>query len=61
MNVLETKVSRSEDDGIELSLFQNLKSIVRNKNYESVDVGQDNIFWSIKLYTEDLIKESGEG
>jgi hypothetical protein len=63
MNVIETKVSRAESDatGIELSLFQNLKSIVRNKNYESVDTGQDNIFWSIKLYTEDLIKESGEG
>ena len=61
MKVIETKVSRSEDDGIELSLFQNLKSIVRHKNYESVDIGQDNIFWAIKLYTEDLIKESGEG
>jgi len=61
MNVLETKVSRADATGIELSLFQNLKSIVRHKNYESVDIGQDNIFWSIKLYTEDLIKECGEG
>jgi hypothetical protein len=61
MNVIETKVSRSDATGIELSLFQNLKSIAKYKNYESVDIGQDNIFWSIKLYTEDLIKESGEG
>jgi len=61
MQVLKTEVMSSEDDGIELSYFQGLKSVVRHKNYESVDVGQDNIFWAIKLYTEDLIKESGEG
>ena len=61
MKVLSTKVTSSEDDGIELSYFQGLKSVVRHKNYESVDIGQDNIFWAIKLYTEDLIRESGEG
>ena len=61
MQVLKTEVTSSEDDGIELSYFQGLKSVVRHKNYESVDIGQDNIFWAIKLYTEDLIKESGEG
>ena len=61
MKVLDTRVTSSEDEGIELSYFQGLKSVVRHKNYESVDVGQDNIFWSIKLYTEDLIRESGEG
>ena len=61
MQVLKTEVTSSEDDGIELSYFQGLKSVVRHKNYESVDVGQDNIFWAIKLYAEDLIKESGEG
>jgi len=61
MKVLSTQVTSSEDEGIELSYFQGLKSVVRHKNYESVDIGQDNIFWAIKLYTEDLIKESGEG
>jgi len=61
MKVLDTRVTSSEDEGIELSYFQGLKSVVRHKNYESVDVGQDNIFWAIKLYTEDLIRESGEG
>ncbi len=61
MRVLRTQVTSSEDEGIELSYFQGLKSVVRLKDYERVDVGQDNIFWSIKLYLEDLIKESGEG
>lgn len=61
MKVLDTKISSSDDEGIELSLFQGLKSIVRHKNYEAVDCGLDNIFYAIKYYTEDLIKESGEG
>ena len=61
MKVLSTDVTSTEDAGIELSYFKGLKSIQRAKNYESVDIGQDNIFWSIKLYTEDLIKQSGEG
>jgi len=61
MKVLDTKVSSSDDAGIELSHFRGLKSIQRAKNYENVDIGQDNVFWSIKLYTEDLIRESGEG
>lgn len=61
MKVLDTKISSSDDEGIELSLFQGLKSITRHKDYERVDVGQDNLFWSIKLYTEDLIREYGEG
>lgn len=61
MKVLDTKILSSEDEGIELSCFQGLKSIKRANNYEKGDRGEDNIFWSIKLYTEDLIKESGEG
>jgi len=56
--VLHTYKSFTIDEGIELSEFQGLKSIAKFKNYEKVDNGQDNIFWSIKLYTEDLIKES---
>ena len=61
MKVLSTNITSTEDAGIELSYFKGLKSIQRAKNYESVDIGQDNIFWSIKLYTEDLIRQSGEG
>ena len=61
MKVLSTNVTSTEDAGIELSYFRGLKSIQRAKNYESVDIGQDNIFWSIKLYAEDLIRQSGEG
>ena len=60
MRVLNIDVSSTDEKGIELSHFQGLKSIVRHKDYERVDVGQDNIFWSIKLYTEDLIREYGE-
>jgi hypothetical protein len=61
MQVLDTKVTSSEDEGIELSYFQGLKSVVRHKNYEAIDKGLDNIFYAIKYYTEDLIRESGEG
>jgi len=56
--VLHTYKSFTTDEGIELSEFQGLKSIAKFKNYEKVDNGQDNIFWSIKLYLEALIKES---
>lgn len=56
--VKHTYKSYTTDEGIELSEFQGLKSIAKFKNYEKVDNGQDNIFWSIKLYMEDLIKES---
>jgi len=61
MKVLSTQTTSSEDEGIELSCFKSLKSVIRHTDYERVDVGQDNIFWSIKLYLEDLIRESGEG
>jgi hypothetical protein len=60
MSVKSTEITHSDDKGIELSLFQGLKSVVRHKDYERVDVGQDNLFWAIKLYTEDLIREYGE-
>jgi len=59
--VLHSHKSYTNDNGIELNKFQGLKSIAKTKNYEKVDNGQDNIFWSIKLYTESLIKEHGEG
>lgn len=61
MKVLNTDVTSTEDAGIELSYFKGLKSIQRANNYEKGDRGEDNIFWSIKLYTEDLIRQSGEG
>ena len=61
MKVLSTDISSTEDKGIELSYFKGLKSIQRANNYEKGDKGEDNIFWSIKLYTEDLIRQSGEG
>jgi len=61
MKVLRTNISSTEDAGIEISYFQGLKSIKRANDYERGDRGEDNIFWSIKLYTEDLIRESGEG
>jgi len=56
--VIHTYKSLTNDEGVELSEFRGLKSIQRAKSYESVDIGQDNVFWSIKLYTEALIKES---
>jgi len=61
MKVRYTDISYVPEHGYELSLFQGLKSIARAKNYEKMDNGQDNVFWSIKLYTEALIKESSGG
>ncbi len=54
-------VSKNVYGGYRLESFRGLKSIASSKDYEKVDIGQDNIFWSIKLYTEALIKEYGEG
>ena len=61
MKVLSTNISSTEEEGIEISYFAGLKSIKRAKDYEKVDIGQDNVFWSIKLYAEDLMRQSGEG
>jgi len=41
--------------------FNSLRSIAKFQYKETVDNGKDNVFWAIKLYTEHLIKESGEG
>lgn len=38
--------------------FNGLRSIEKFKYKETVDVDKDNVFWAIKLYTEDLIKKS---
>ena len=61
MTVLDIKITSSSTGGLELSKFQGLKSIIPAKNYEKVDCGLDNVFWSIKLHTEALIKRYGEG
>ena len=61
MKVLSTDITSTKENGIELSYFNGLKSIQRANNYEKGDRGEDNIFWSIKLYTEDLIRQSGKG
>jgi len=63
MQVISTDVSitTQKDKAIDLKLFQGLKSIAIPKHFEKVDCGRDNVFWSIKLYTEQLIKEHGEG
>ena len=39
--------------------FNSLRSIAKFKYRETVDINHDNVFWAIKLYTEDCIKESG--
>lgn len=61
MRVIRSDISQSSKEGIELSLFRGLKSVKRANDYERGDRGEDNVFWSIKLYTEDLIREYGEG
>ncbi len=49
----------------DLELFQNLPSLYwanKKKIWSAESVGTiDQIFWAIKLYTEELIKEFGEG
>ncbi len=49
----------------ELKMFQNLPSLYwanKKKIWSADSVGTiDQIFWAIKLYTEELIKEFGEG
>jgi hypothetical protein len=60
-SIKTSKLLKNVYGGYRLEHFRGLKSIAKAKNYEKVDIGQDNVFWSIKLYTEALIKESGEG
>lgn len=64
MNVIEAvgKISR-EHHHKPLKLYDNnqfngLRSIEKFKYKETVNVDKDNVFWAIKLYTEDLIKKS---
>ena len=58
MKVVAMYINYSDDAGIELSNFRGLKSRARTFKYkENVDVNKDNVFWAIKLFTEDCIKE----
>lgn len=60
MDVFSTKVSRTnKQNGCELTRFDGLKSIAKFRYRETVEAGQDNVFWAIKLYTEHLIKAHG--
>lgn len=62
MKVLETEVQNTtEENGIRLKSFQNLNSVAKFKYRETVDIGRDNIFWAIKLFAEDSIRQYGEG
>ena len=49
------------DEAHDLKMFQGLKSIQKIKDYTKTTSGKDNTFWAIKLYTEALIRERGEG
>lgn len=57
MDVKSINTKAISKSGYELKQFQGLKSLSRAKNYERVNVGQDNIFWAIKLHTEALIRD----
>lgn len=65
MKVIEAtaKITREQLKQKTLKLYANnqfngLRSIQKFRYKETVDINQDNVFWAIKLYTEDLIKES---
>jgi len=62
---LEREALKDLKNSYELSQFQNLPSLYwanKKKIWSADSVGTiDQIFWAIKLYTEELIKEFGEG
>lgn len=65
MNVIEAvaKINKEVINHKPLKLYANnqfngLRSIDKFKYKETVDINKDNVFWAIKLYTEDLIKKS---
>ena len=66
MSILEAKaiIERGYPKQKPLKLYDNnqfnsLRSIAKFKYRETVDINHDNVFWAIKLYTEDCIKKSG--
>lgn len=65
MNVIKAtaKINKEVNNHKPLELYANnqfngLRSIEKFKYNETVDINKDNVFWAIKLYTEDLIKKS---
>jgi DNA-binding transcriptional ArsR family regulator len=62
---MQRKAIKDTKHSYELKNFQNLPSLYwinKKKIWTSESVGTiDQIFWAIKLYTEELIKEFGEG
>jgi hypothetical protein len=62
---LEREAIKDTANTHELKEFQNLPSLYwanKKKIWSSESIGTiDQIFWAIKLYTEELIKEFGEG
>ena len=59
MQVLDLKVTSTQESGIELSAFQGLRSVINAKDYEKGHSGRDEVFWAIKMHVEELIRESG--
>jgi len=58
---IDVTLTKQKNKAIDLKLFNGLKSIASPKHTETVECGHDNVFWSIKIYTEQLIKKYGEG
>jgi len=65
MNVIKAaaKINKEVNNHKPLELYANnqfngLRSIEKFKYKETVDINKDNVFWAIKLYTEDLTKKS---
>jgi hypothetical protein len=62
---MQRKAHKDTQHSYELKNFQNLPSLYwanKKKIWSAESVGTiDQVFWAIKLYTEELIKEFGEG
>lgn len=53
---------KTDFKGLELSTFQNLKSLASERvkeRFNSQDCHVDHVFWCLKLYAEDMIKQDG--
>jgi len=54
------KSVKNDNNPYKLKQFQNLKSkAIKHKDYLRADVQYDTVFWVLKYYAEDLIKEDG--
>jgi hypothetical protein len=68
MDVIEAKAFKTcvEPDVKPIKMYDNnqfnsLRSIQKFKYKETIDNGKDNVFWALKFYLEDCIKESAGG